>query len=209
MRDGGILETLAELDQLYGTPNARSILKETPYLTKAYQALITASPFVTIASSGPGGLDCSPRGDAPGWVHVMDDATLALPDRRGNDRIDTLRNIISDPRVGLLFLIPGLGETLRVNGTASLSVAPDHLARFAVAGHAPRCVILVSITSVYFQCARAIQRSHLWDPARHADRGLLPTAGQMTKEAGGEEAADFDAVAYDTALPARQKASLY
>ncbi len=203
------ITTLAELEQRYGPVNERSLIKETARLTPPYRALIEMSPFVLIASSGPGGMDCSPRGDAAGFVHILDDTTLALPDRRGNNRIDTLRNIIADPRVALLFLIPGAGETLRVNGTARISVEPDLLARFAVAGQTPICVVMIAIEAVYFQCARAILRSGLWDPSRHANAGALPTVGQMIVAADTGKAAGFDAEAYDQELPERQWATLY
>jgi uncharacterized protein len=206
---GHILTSISELEERYGEPVARSVFKETAALNPAYAALIAASPFLAIASSSPEGLDCSPRGDAAGWVRVHDAHTLMLPDRRGNNRIDTLRNIIRDPRVGLLFLIPGAGESLRVNGTAVISIEPSLLASFAVGGHEPRSVIVVTITSVYFQCARAILRSGLWNPANHADLASLPSAGAMTAEAGGSQAAGFDQAAYDAELPARQRATLY
>ena len=199
------ITTLEALEARYGRPHERSLFKETSWLTAPYRALIEAAPMVIIASSGPGGLDCSPRGDAAGFVRILDDGTLALPDRRGNNRVDTLRNIVSDPRIGLLFLIPGWNETLRVNGTAGLSIEPELLASFAVEGKPPLCVMLVHITSVYFQCARAILRSGLWDPSRHADQAQLPSVGQMIKAAQS----DFDAAAFDEGLAERQKTTLY
>jgi len=200
---------VAQLEALYGAPAKGSIIKETDRLTPAYRAMIAASPFVVVATSGAGGLDCSPRGDAAGWVRIVDDRTLMLPDRRGNNRVDTLRNIVEDGRIGLLFLIPGKGETLRVNGTARVSVEPDLLASFAVDGKPPRSVIVVAVGAVYFQCARAIMRSALWEPRAAFDAAALPTAGRMTVEAGAEKAADFDEAAYTRELPARQKATLY
>src|SRR5512147_1284576 len=127
------------------------------------------SPFAALATSGPEGLDCSPRGDLPGFVRIHDEKTLAMPDRRGNNRIDSLRNIVRDPRVALLFLIPGSGTTFRVNGRAVVSTDPELLASFAVEDHAPRSVIVVTVETAYFQCARAIVRSELWNPARHVD----------------------------------------
>src|SRR5690606_35579931 len=139
-----------------------------------YRALIEAAPFAVLATNGPDGLDCSPRGDGPGFVDVRDETTLLLPDRRGNNRIDSLRNIVHDPRVALLFLIPGMGETLRVNGRASISVDPDLLARFAVSERAPRTVLIISVDTVFFQCSRAILRSHLWNPESHVARASLP-----------------------------------
>src|ERR1019366_8424015 len=135
----------ATLEALYGTPSAGAIAKEVDHVHPHYAAMIAASPFMVLATSGPGGLDASPRGDAPGFVAIEDDRTLLIPDRRGNNRLDTLRNIIHDPRVALLFLIPGCGETLRVNGRASISVAPELVARFEFRGTLPRSVIVVHV----------------------------------------------------------------
>lgn len=195
----------ADLDALYAKPAAMSLAKEADRLTPEYAAMLAAAPFCALATSGPGGLDVSPRGDGPGFVTVLDAATLALPDRRGNNRLDSLRNIAEDPRVALLFLIPGVNETLRINGAATITSDPALCARLAVAGKAPVTVLRVAIQTVYFQCARALVRSALWDPARHADRSALPSAGQMTRSAEP----GFDAETYDAALPARQAATLY
>ena len=173
------LTTIAELEALYGQPGESSTVKEIDRITPHYRTYIEASPFASLATSGPEGLDCSPRGDRPGFVRVADEKTLMLPDRRGNNRIDSLRNIVRDPRVALLFLIPGVGNTLRVNGRAHLSVAPDLLASFAVDEKAPRSVTVIEVDAVYFQCARALVRSELWNPARHVDPRSLPSAGQI------------------------------
>ena len=155
------LTTIAELEALYGQPGVSSTVKEIDRITPHYRAYIAASPFASLATSGPEGLDCSPRGDRPGFVRVADEKTLMLPDRRGNNRIDSLRNIVRDPRVALLFLIPGVGNTLRVNGRAHLSVEPSLLASFAVDEKAPRSVTVIEVDAVYFQCARALVRSEL------------------------------------------------
>jgi uncharacterized protein len=200
------LENLAALEALYDTPGAVSLRKEVPYLHPVYQALIAAAPFAVLATVGPGGLDTSPRGDPPGFVVVQDEHTLLLPERRGNNRIDSLRNIMADPRVALLFLIPGAGETLRVNGRARLSIAPDLLARFSMQGKPPKCVIEIAVETVFFQCARAIHRSRLWQGLPAQRPAGLPTAGAIAEaltncEVDGEE--------YDRDLPARQQASLY
>ena len=173
------LTTIAELEALYGQPGEASTVKEIDRITPHYRAYIEASPFASLATSGPEGLDCSPRGDRPGFVRVADEKTLMLPDRRGNNRIDSLRNIVRDPRVALLFLIPGVGNTLRVNGRAHLSVEPSLLASFAVDEKAPRSVTVIEVDAVYFQCARALVRSELWNPARHVDPKTLPSAGQI------------------------------
>jgi len=173
------IETLAELEALYGAPAEASRVKEVGFITPEYRRMVEACPFVALATSGPDGLDCSPRGDARGFIRVQDDKTLLLPDRRGNNRIDSLRNILRDPRVALLFLIPGVGTTLRVNGRASIHTDAELLQSFAVDGAAPRSVITIRVDAVYFQCARAILRSELWNPARHVDPAQLPTAGEI------------------------------
>ena len=173
------IATIAQLEGLYGTPVEAATVKEVDYITPHYRAYIEASPFATLATSGPEGLDCSPRGDRPGFVRIHDDKTLLLPDRHGNNRIDSLRNIVRDPRVALLFLIPGFGNTLRVNGRAHLSVAPDLLASFAIEDKPPRSVLVMQVDAIYFQCARALVRSKLWDAASHVDPKSLPSAGQI------------------------------
>ncbi|HEY4165229.1 MAG TPA: pyridoxamine 5'-phosphate oxidase family protein [Reyranella sp.] len=174
-----VITSLAELEALYGIPSEASTVKEVDWLTPHYRAYIEAAPFMALATSGPEGLDCSPRGDKPGFVRVHDEKTLMLPDRRGNNRVDSLRNIVRDPRVGLLFLIPGVGNTLRVNGRAHLSVDPELLDSFAVEDKAPRSVTVVTVDTVYFQCARALVRSELWNPERHVDSRSLPSAGEI------------------------------
>jgi uncharacterized protein len=201
-----LITTIADLESLYGEVNKGSLLKETDRIVPEYRALIEASPFLALATRGPEGLDCSPRGDRPGFVRVRDEKTLLLPDRRGNNRIDSLRNIVRDPSVALLFLIPGIGETLRVNGRARISVEPSLLESFAIDGKAPKSVITITVEAVYFQCARAILRSELWNPQKHVARGSLPSAGQIlaalsNNQVGGE--------AYDKELPERQRTTLY
>lgn len=198
--------TVQELEAIYGVPGETATLKEVPRVTPHYRALIEASPFAVLSTCGPEGLDGSPRGDAPGFVRVHDETTLMLPDRRGNNRIDSLRNVVRDPRVALLFLIPGSGTTLRVNGRAHLTTDADILKSFEVEGKLPRTVLVLKVDSVYFQCARAIVRSDLWNPAKHVDPAQLPTAGEILaalseNRVGGEE--------YDRAWPARAKSSLW
>jgi hypothetical protein len=207
--DPHAVTSLDRLLEVYPTaPVANSLAKESTVLLPSHQELIAASPFLVVATVGRGGLDQSPRGDAPGFVRVRDDRTLVVPDRRGNNRLDTLRNLVADPRVGLLFLVPGIGEELRVRGTAVVSTDPDELARHEVRGVLPASVLVVTVERVYFQCARAVRRSRLWEPDAHVDRSAVPTAGRMTREAGGF-ASDAEADAYDAALDARQDATLY
>ena len=186
-----IITDVAQLEALYGAAGEASTVKEVARITPHYRAYIEASPFVSLATCGPEGLDCSPRGDKPGFVRVHDEKTLMLPDRRGNNRIDSLRNVVRDPRVALLFLIPGIGNTLRVNGRAQISVDQALLELFVMDGKAPRSVIVVTVDSVYFQCARALVRSELWNPAHHRQPKELPSAGQIlaalsNERVGGE-----------------------
>jgi PPOX class probable FMN-dependent enzyme len=200
------MTTTAELEGMYAKPMETSLLKELDHIGPHYRALIESSPFVALATSGPEGLDCSPRGDTPGFVRIADEKTLMIPDRRGNNRIDSLRNIVRDPRVALLFLIPGVSETMRVNGRAALSTDPELLESFKVDGKAPRCVIVVTVERAYFQCAKAIVRSKLWDPATRVERSKLPSTGAMVAALSKGK---VDAEAYDREAPARIKAQLY
>lgn len=196
----------ATLENLYGKPAGAAVAKEVDYLHPHYQRMIAASPFVVLATSGPGGVDTSPRGDAPGFVAVEDEKTLLLPDRPGNNRIDSLRNILADPHVALLFLIPGIGETLRVNGRAAISIDPTLLERFKVNGKLPRSVLVIAVDTVFFQCSRAIFRSKLWDPAQQIERSSLPSLGRMVADISRS---GFDAESYDKGLYERLKGSLY
>ncbi|MBO9352924.1 pyridoxamine 5'-phosphate oxidase family protein [Bordetella petrii] len=194
------------LQALYGEPSAASITKEVDHVHPHYRAFIEAAPFVVLATAGPDGLDASPRGDPAGFVTVADDKTLLIPDRRGNNRIDTLRNVLADPRVALLFLVPGVGETLRVNGRASISVDPALLARFAMHDKPARSVLVVEVETVFFQCSRALVRSALWDPATQIERTRLPSTGRILADLSTDS---FDGAAYDRALPGRLRETLY
>lgn len=201
-----VVETIEQLEAIYGYPNDASTVKVADRVTPSYRALMDSSPFATLATVGPEGVDCSPRGDLPGFVRVADDKTLLLPDRAGNNRIDTLRNIVRDPRVALLFLIPGLGTTLRINGRAHLSIAPELLASFEVEGKQPRSVAVIEIDAVYFQCARAIVRSDLWNPAKRVDPKSLPTPGKILASLSDER---IGGDAYDREWPERARKSLW
>jgi PPOX class probable FMN-dependent enzyme len=199
-----LITTAAQLASLFGEVAAPSLSKQVAYLHPHYQAMIAASPFAVLATAGVDGLDVSPRGDAAGFVLVQDQHTLLLPERKGNNRVDSLRNLLADPRMALLFLIPGVGETLRVNGRAAISVDPALLERCAVDGKAPKCVLVISVETVYFQCARAIYRSGLWQNT--PPPASLPSPGTIL-EALSE--AKIQAGVYDQGLRARQQASLY
>jgi PPOX class probable FMN-dependent enzyme len=196
----------AALEAIYGDPSPGALAKEVDYVHPHYAAMIAASPFMVLATAGPEGLDASPRGDPPGFVVVADDRTLLIPDRRGNNRTDSLRNIIRDPRVALLFLIPGVGETLRVNGRATISVDPDLLARFEFRGTLPRSVIVVSVERVYFQCPKALVRSELWNPEKHIPRKSLPSTGTIIGDISGGKVGGAQ---YDREYPDRLRKTLY
>lgn len=200
------ITTIEELEEVYGTPVASSLTKELDYIAPPYRALIEASPFVALASVGPDGLDCTPRGDPAGFVRVVDEKTLHLPDRRGNNRIDTLRNIVGDPRVSLLFLIPGVCETLRINGRAEILTAPDLLASFTMQGKPPRSVISIHVDRIYFQCQKALHRARLWDVETQVERSSLPTAGAIMDHITNGA---FGGKAYDDAYPERMKKTIY
>lgn len=197
--------TLEELESLYAAPQKASVAKELSQLNEHYRKFIEVSPYVSVATSGPEGLDCSPRGDAPGFVNVLDDRTLAIPDRRGNNRLDTLRNIVLNPSIALLFMIPGLNETIRINGQAQVSTERALLESFEVSGKLPVTAIVVSIEQVYFQCARALKRSRLWDNSLHIDPASLPSAGTLIKSS----LQGFDAEEYDRELRTRQENTLW
>ncbi len=201
------IKTIAALEQIYNTPpSLASTAKEVGWLTPDYRKHVEASPFAVLATVGPEGLDCSPRGDQPGFVRIADDKTLIMPDRRGNNRIDSLRNIVRDPRIALLFLNPGSGTTFRVNGTAVISAGLDLLESFAVAGKAPRTAIIITITSCYFQCARAIVRSNLWSAGSHGTADNLPTPGKVLEDLTKGE---INANAYDAEWPIRAAKTLW
>lgn len=200
------LETTDQLEAVYGVPKETSLIKEIDHISSDYRQFIEASPFLAIASVGPEGLDVSPRGDPAGFVVVEDPKTVLIPDRRGNNRIDTLKNIVRDPRVSLLFLIPGVGETLRINGSAEILVTPALLDRFVMEGKPPRSVVKVTVDRVYFQCQKALARSKLWHPESQTERKKLPSAGEILKKL---TAGSFDGDTYDRDYPERMKREMY
>ncbi len=201
----GIITSVGALKAIYGDVGEASITKVTTVLTPEYRQMIEMAPFVALATVGPEGLDCSPRGDLGGVVRVTDESTLLLPDWRGNNRIDSLINIVRDPRVALMFLIPGSNTTMRVNGRAVVSAEPSLLQSFEMDSKHPRTVAIVTIDEVYFQCARALMRSELWNVDRFVDPKTLPTPGQLLKATK----ADFDSETYDRELPARAAKTMW
>lgn len=200
------IDTVEALEALYGQPGETSLVKELDRVIPEYAAFIEASPFVALATAGPEGLDCSPRGDVAGFVRIADPRTLMMPDRRGNNRADSLKNVIRDPRVGLLFLVPGSGTTLRVNGRAKISADADLCASFAMEGKPARSVLVIAVDAVYFQCARAIHRSELWNAQMHVDPASLPTPGSILAVTSRSR---IDGEAYDQDWPSRARQTMW
>lgn len=202
------IETVEQLEAIYGEKNPKSVLKEADHLIPEYAAFVERSPFCMLATVGPEGLDVSPRGDPVGqFFRIQDPKTLLLPDRRGNNRIDSLRNIVRDSRVSVIFMIPGIGETLRINGTADIVVDDDLLASMAMDGKLPRSIVRVHVETVYFQCQKALARSRLWFADSQAAREDVPTAGQMLQALIKSE--PFDGAEYDRNYPDHMKNTIY
>ena len=200
-----VITTIEDLKAIYGEAGEASTAKVTAVLTPAYRTMIERSPFVALATVGPEGLDCSPRGDRGAVVRIEDDRTLALPDWRGNNRVDSLLNIVRDPRVALMFLIPGSNSVMRINGRAVVSIAPELLGSFEMDGRHPRSVVVVTIEEAYFQCARAVMRAELWNVERQVASNDLPTPGDMLKAAKQ----DFDRETYDREWPERAAKTMW
>jgi PPOX class probable FMN-dependent enzyme len=204
--DSNVITSLDALAQVYGESPEGALKKEIDHISEQYRAFIEAAPFVVVATTGPEGTDCSPRGDPAGFVRVADSHTVMIPDRRGNNRVDSLRNIVRDPHISLLFLIPGVGETIRINGTAQISVDPELCASFAMQGKNPSSVIVVTLGSIYYQCPKALVRSKLWDPESIIPRNQLPTTGTILEAITKGE---IDGGDYDRAYPQRIKDTIY
>ncbi len=204
--DPHLVTTLEELEALYDTPYGPAIAKEIDHVNAHYRAFIEAAPFCALATNGADGLDCTPRGDPPGFVRVADEKTLLIPDRRGNNRIDSLRNLLHDPRISLMFMIPGCGEVIRVNGRAAISVDPELCRSFVFNDKVPRSVLVVSVERVYYQCAKAIMRSRLWDASTQVDRKSLPSAGTIL---AGITKGTLGGPEHDRTAPERLQATIY
>lgn len=200
-----VLESEAALRDCYGAPSELVQKKVLRQLDRHARAFIALSPFAVLATHGPDGSDASPRGDAPGFVQVVDDVTLLLPDRRGNNLIDSLRNVVASPEVGLLFLVPGINETLRVNGTAKVITDTDRLQPMAVQGKTPASALEIAVREVYFHCGKALIRSDLWNAEKHVPRSSFPTLGRVI----ADQVAGVDAEAADVNLAESYKTRLY
>jgi uncharacterized protein len=200
------ITTIEELEALYDKPAGASLAKEIDHISEHYRTFIEKAPFFVLASSGASGLDCSPRGDPAGFVRVLDSKRVLIPDRRGNNRLDSLRNLIDDPRVSLLFLIPGVNETLRINGRARIIVDEELAASFAINERTPKVLIEVTADRVYFQCAKALVRSRLWAHETQVPRSALPSTGQILEQITNKA---IDAAEHDRGYPERVKQTIY
>ncbi|MCZ4281322.1 pyridoxamine 5'-phosphate oxidase family protein [Kiloniella laminariae] len=202
-----LIKNETELRALYGEKSPRADKKVLTRLDKHCRSFIAHSPFLTLATASPElGADCSPKGDAPGFVRVLNDQQLAIPDRPGNNRIDSAVNILANPQVGVLFIIPGVKETLRVNGDAVISVEPELLETMVVNGKKPRSAIVITIREAYIHCAKSLMRSDLWNPEKHLDRKELASMGQILADHMKD---GLDSAAYDAEMDSRYRASLY
>ena len=200
------ITTIEELERIYGHPSGPAVVKELDHISDDYRHFIDKSPFVILATVGPEGMDCSPRGDPAGFVRIVDRKTVQLPDRRGNNRIDALRNIVRDPRVSLLFLIPGIGNTLRINGRAEI-INDEALNRsFAMNGKLPQTVLQVTTDNVYFQCPKALVRSRLWSQDAQIERSAIPSTGEIIERITN---GTIDGAEYDRTYPKRLEETMY
>lgn len=199
------IDSIEALESHYDTAVPASLTKELDYISDHYRAFIEKSPFVIIASSGTGGIDCTPRGDPAGFVRVIDQHTVVMPDRRGNNRLDTLRNLVEDSRASLLFLIPGVGETLRINGHGYIVTEPGLRESFEMKGKLPASVLVFKVDRIYFQCQKALARSKLWKAETQIARSELPSTGEILQALKS----DFDGAAYDRDYPERLKKTIY
>ena len=201
-----VVRDASELSELYDPALERSIRKQIDHLDDYCRAFIAASPLVIVGTQGEEAADNSPRGDVVGFVQVADDHTLLIPDRRGNNRLDTLRNLVRNPKIGLLFLVPGVHETFRVNGEASISRDPALTARFSMHGKTPRTVVVVRVKEAYVQCSRALVRADLWNPAKFARPNTVPSMGAML---AAHTCGLVDAQAFNEEAKQRVPATLY
>ena len=200
------VSSVEQLEKIYGVASPNATEKEINYVDDIYRPFIEKAPFVALATVADEGIDCSPRGDEAGFVRIADEKTLIMPDRRGNNRTDSLRNIIRDPRTSFMFMIPGSNTVLRVNGQAKVSIDEELLESFKVDGKAPRSAIVLKVDRIYFQCARALMRSHLWNAEKHIDPKSLPTPGQILAKLSNNE---YGGEKYDREWPERAKESMW
>lgn len=203
------INSIAELETIYGEPIDRALWKEIDHINDHYKKFIEKSPFLILATSGDNGIDCSPRGDLAGFVRVVSESCIQIPDRRGNNRLDSIRNILSNPNVGLIFLVPNVGETIRLSGKAEIVIDKELCESFSIDGKPASSVLSIFVDKVYYQCQKAIARSKLWDSSSYIERSELPTAGEMTKVFSASQNKEFDAETYDKNYPKHMKKTIY
>ncbi|MBV1879099.1 MAG: pyridoxamine 5'-phosphate oxidase family protein [Pseudomonadales bacterium] len=201
--------SIEELENIYGEAAENTQWKELDRINDHYRQFIEKSPFLILATHGEKSVDCSPRGDPAGFVRVLDERHIMLPDRRGNNRLDSLRNIIHNPNVGIIFLIPNVGETIRLSGKAEIVVDEALCNSFSINGKPASSVLSVKVDKVYYQCQKAIARSKLWDASAYIERTELPSAGQMNKVFAASKNIDLSAKEYDRNYPAHMKKTIY
>ncbi|BFM48953.1 pyridoxamine 5'-phosphate oxidase family protein [Marinomonas sp. THO17] len=203
------IESIDALEAHYGKPKERTLRKEITYINEHYRAFIEKSPFMILATYGEKGLDCSPRGDPAGFVRVVNQDCIQIPDRLGNNRLDSLHNIINNPKVGLIFLVPNVGETIRVSGTAEILVDQALCESFAMQGKAASAVISIQVEKAFYQCQKAIVRSGLWQSENHIERSELPTVGEMAKVFADMHNVEFSVEEFDKEYPKQIKKTMY
>ena len=204
------IDSIEMLETVYSTPvGERSIWKEIDHINELYRQFIEASPFLILATFGDKGVDCSPRGDPPGFVRVVAPDCIQIPDRRGNNRLDSMRNIIQHPEVGVIFLVPNVGETLRISGQAEILIDTELCNSFMIKGKPASSVLSITVKKVYYQCQKALARSKLWDAESYIERGELPSAGQMAKFFSAQHGAEFDGETYDQNYPEHMRKTIY
>jgi PPOX class probable FMN-dependent enzyme len=204
------IDSIEMLESVYQLPpGERSIWKEIDHINELYRQFIEASPFLVLATSGEQGVDCSPRGDPPGFVRVATPRCIQIPDRKGNNRLDSMRNIVVNPNVGIIFLIPNVGETIRVSGKAEILVDDELCDSFSVNGKPASSVLSITVEKAYYQCQKALVRSKLWDSQSYVERAELPSAGQMTQYFSAEHGTEFDGQSYDNGYADHMTKTIY
>ena len=207
--DGFTIRTEEQLGEIYGEISAGAVGKQTDYVTAPGRDFIAAAPFLILATASKDGIDCSPKGDAPGFVQLLDDRTLLIPDRPGNNRIDGMKNIIANPKVGVIFMIPGANDTYRVNGSARISVDPDLLARFEVRGKPPRAVMVVAVEEAFNHCPKAFVRAKMWQSGTDGKPEGVPTLGRFAAFKNGVDGDDAYVEKYDADYATKMPGQLY
>ncbi len=204
------IDSIEMLEAIYSSPvGERSLWKEIDHINELYRQFIEASPFLILATYGDKGVDCSPRGDPPGFVRVVSPERILIPDRRGNNRLDSMRNIIQHSEVGIIFLIPNVGETIRISGQAEILIDEALCNSFSIKGKPASSVLSIKVHKVYYQCQKALARSRLWDAESYIERNELPSAGQMAKYFSAQHGAEFDGEAYDENYSEHMRQTIY